>query len=86
MKIIFSGGGTLGPVTPLLSIAETYKKKYPDTQFVWVGTKEGPEKEIIEAAGIPFFVIGAGKWRRYFSWLNFLDILKIKQIRFSLIC
>lgn len=77
MKIILSGGGTLGPVTPLISIMESCKKKYPDTQFLWVGTQEGPESEVVKSYGLPFFVIGAGKWRRYFSWLNFLDIFKI---------
>ncbi len=77
MKIIFSGGGTLGPVTPLLAIFEIYKKHNPKAEFVWVGTAEGPEKEIVEHYKIPFFVIGAGKWRRYFSWLNFLDIFKV---------
>jgi len=77
MKIILSGGGTLGPVTPLLAIVEAYKKKYLGTQFIWVGTKIGPERELVEKYQIPFFVIGAGKWRRYFSLWNLLDIFKL---------
>lgn len=77
MKIFLSGGGTLGPVTPLLSVVESYRKKNPKTEFVWVGTKEGPEKSIVETYNIPFYIIGAGKWRRYFSWKNFLDVFKI---------
>lgn len=77
MKIIFSGGGTLGPVTPLLNVYEVYKAHRPDTEFVWVGTKHGPEREIVERYGIPFFIIGAGKWRRYFSWSNLFDVLRI---------
>lgn len=77
MKIVFSGGGTLGPVTPLLAIAEVCRKKYPDTQFVWIGTKNGPEKEIVEKAGIRFVTLTSGKWRRYFSILNIFDLFKI---------
>lgn len=77
MKIILSGGGTLGPVIPLLAIAESYHKKNPAAQFLWVGTKNGPEKMVVQKAGLPFFAIGAGKWRRYFSWLNLADIFKI---------
>ena len=77
MKIFLSGGGTLGPVTPLLSVVESYRKKNPNTEFVWVGTKEVPEKSIVETYNIPFYIIGAGKWRRYFSWKNFLDVFKI---------
>jgi UDP:flavonoid glycosyltransferase YjiC (YdhE family) len=34
MKIIFSGGGTLGPVTPLLAVAAAYKQAHPDAEFI----------------------------------------------------
>ncbi|MDO8626321.1 MAG: glycosyltransferase [Candidatus Magasanikbacteria bacterium] len=77
MKIILSGGGTLGPVVPLLAVREAVVQKYPDTKFIWVGTKNGPEREIVAAAGVPFVIIGAGKWRRYFSFWNILDLFKI---------
>ncbi len=77
MKIIFSGGGTLGPVVPLLAIAEAYKARHPEAEFLWIGTKNGPEKAVVEQAGMPFITIGAGKWRRYASWLNFVDVLRI---------
>lgn len=77
MKIILSGGGTLGPVVPLLAIREAYLAKYPDTKFVWVGTAGGPEKELVEKNNLPYFAIGAGKWRRYLSPLNILDLFKI---------
>lgn len=77
MKIIFSGGGTLGPVVPLLAIREAVAAKYPDARFAWVGTNFGPEREIVTAAGIPFYTIGAGKWRRYASFKNIIDIVKI---------
>lgn len=76
MKIILSGGGTLGPVVPLLAVYEIYKKKHPDTEFIWVGTKKGPERELVEKYGVPFFAIGAAKWRRYFSLWNIVDIFR----------
>lgn len=77
MKIILSSGGTLGPVAPLLAIAEVYRKKYPDVQFIWVGTKNGPEHELVAKYQIPFFVIAAGKWRRYYSWHNIFDLVNV---------
>lgn len=77
MKIILSGGGTLGPVVPLLAIAEKYKKYDSSVEFLWIGTKNGPEKKLIDENGIPFVAIGAGKWRRYFSILNITDIFKL---------
>jgi len=76
-KIVLSGGGTLGPVTPLLAVREVILKKYPDAQFIWVGTKDGPERVLTEKYQIPYFVIGAGKWRRYFSLWNFTDLLMV---------
>ncbi|PIZ95110.1 MAG: hypothetical protein COX81_01840 [Candidatus Magasanikbacteria bacterium CG_4_10_14_0_2_um_filter_37_12] len=76
MKIIFSGGGTLGPVTPLLAIYETIKKKYPTAEFIWVGTKTGPERELVEKEGIEFRTIVSGKLRRYFSVFNIFDFFK----------
>lgn len=77
-KIIFSGGGTLGPVVPLLAVAEIIRKRYPQTEMVWVGTKDGPEKELVEKYNIRFTSITAGKLRRYFSLFNLVDLFKLK--------
>ncbi|MFH1286832.1 MAG: UDP-N-acetylglucosamine--N-acetylmuramyl-(pentapeptide) pyrophosphoryl-undecaprenol N-acetylglucosamine transferase [Candidatus Magasanikbacteria bacterium] len=77
MKIILSGGGTLGPVTPLLAIYEALTREYKDATFIWIGTKGGPEKEIVEKAGIPFIAITSGKLRRYISFWNVIDIFRI---------
>lgn len=77
MKILFSGGGTLGPVTPLLAIKDTIASTYPDATFAWVGTKTGPEREIVAMHGIPFVTITSGKFRRYLSPLNLIDLIKI---------
>lgn len=73
MKILFSGGGTLGPVTPLLAIFE-YLKEDSEKNFAWVGTQEGPERLLVQNAGIPFFALPASKFRRYFSWQTFFDV------------
>lgn len=77
MKIIFSGGYTLGPVTPLLAVHETIKTKYPEAEFLWLGTKQGPEKKLVEEAGIKFIALPAGKFRRYLSFWNVVDIGRI---------
>lgn len=76
-KIIFSGGGTAGSVTPLLAIFDELKSE-TDFDFLWVGTKTGPEKEMVEKEGIRFQAIQSGKLRRYFSWRNLVDVFKIK--------
>lgn len=73
-KIILSGGGTGGSVTPLLQI---YKDLKNDFDFLFVGTYSGVEREIVKKEGLIFKPILSGKWRRYFSFKNFIDIFKI---------
>lgn len=77
MKIILSGGGTLGPVTPLLAIRETIQKQHPHAEFLWVGTTRGPERELLEKQGIGFTTLSSGKFRRYISLWNVIDIVRI---------
>lgn len=83
MKVVFSGGGTLGPVVPLLALSQIIKENYPETEFVWLGTKLGPEKELVEKNNIKFIPISSGKFRRYFSPLNIVDIFRIKLAFFE---
>ncbi len=74
LKILMPGGGTGGPVAPLIAVAEEIKHFNPAAEFLFVGTKTGPEKEIIEKAGFRFQTIPAAKLRRYFSLRNFIDV------------
>lgn len=77
MKIILSGGGTMGPVSPLIAVYERVKKQKSETEFLFIGTKTGPEKAVVESYKIPFKAIWSGKWRRYFSGHNLIDPFKI---------
>jgi len=72
MNILLVGGGTGGPVSPLLAIADEIKKQHPKARFLLVGSKSGPEKLMAQKAGIEFVVISSGKLRRYFSLQNFI--------------
>lgn len=76
MKILLTGGGTMGSVTPLLAIKDALQQS-GDYEFLWVGTSFGPERKIVEQNKIPFRSIPSGKLRRYFSWRNFTDIFLI---------
>jgi len=81
LKIMLSGGGTGGTVTPLLAIAREFYRKYNQATFVFIGTHSGPEKLLAEEAAqdlpLKFIPMLAGKWRRYFSWKNFSDFFNI---------
>jgi UDP-N-acetylglucosamine--N-acetylmuramyl-(pentapeptide) pyrophosphoryl-undecaprenol N-acetylglucosamine transferase len=70
-KILLTGGGTGGSVTPLLAIVDELEKE--KFAYLWVGTKTGPEKEMVAREGIEFQTIAAGKFRRYLSLRNLVD-------------
>ena len=72
MRILLVGGGSGGPVAPLLAVAEYIKEYHPHANFLLVGTNSGPERLMAEKAGISFVAITSGKLRRYFSLKNFL--------------
>ncbi|MFA5318099.1 MAG: undecaprenyldiphospho-muramoylpentapeptide beta-N-acetylglucosaminyltransferase [Patescibacteria group bacterium] len=67
-KILLTSGGTVGSVTPLLAIVDELSKK--DFEFLWIGTRKGPEKAIMQKEKITFKKIASGKLRRYFSLRN----------------
>ncbi len=76
-KILLTGGGTGGSVAPLLAVYDELKDG-ARFEFLWLGTKFGPERAMVEKANVKFKAVAAGKWRRYFSLKNLTDIFKIK--------
>jgi UDP-N-acetylglucosamine--N-acetylmuramyl-(pentapeptide) pyrophosphoryl-undecaprenol N-acetylglucosamine transferase len=72
MKILLAGGGSGGPVSPVLAVALEIKKNENRTEFLFVGTKKGPERGMVEPTGIRFVSIPAARWRRFFTLDNLL--------------
>lgn len=54
MKVIISAGGTGGHIYPALAIVNKIKKQEPNSQFLYIGTHNRMEKDIVPATGIPF--------------------------------
>lgn len=52
-------------------------KSHPDVEIKYIGSNNGPEKNLVIKAGVEFRGIYCGKLRRYFSWQNFVDFFKV---------
>ncbi|MFA6917663.1 MAG: undecaprenyldiphospho-muramoylpentapeptide beta-N-acetylglucosaminyltransferase [Candidatus Gracilibacteria bacterium] len=76
MRILLTGGGTGGHVIPNLAVIEDLRKR-EISEIKYIGSKNGPEKKLIEKAGIDYEGISCGKLRRYFSWENFVDVFRV---------
>ena len=76
-KIIMTGGGSAGHVTPNLALIPTLEEKGFEVKYI--GSKNGIEKEIIAKENINYFKISSGKLRRYFDVKNFTDPFKVAK-------
>ncbi|MEG0238225.1 MAG: undecaprenyldiphospho-muramoylpentapeptide beta-N-acetylglucosaminyltransferase [Clostridium sp.] len=74
-KIIMTGGGTAGHVTPNLALVPSLIEE--GFEIKYIGSKDGIEKEIITNNNIPYYGISSGKLRRYFDIKNFTDPFKV---------
>lgn len=74
-RIILTGGGTAGHVTPNIALLPRLKELQYDIHYI--GSYNGIEKELIEQFGIPYHGISTGKLRRYFSIQNFTDPFRV---------
>ena len=75
-RIILTGGGTAGHVTPNLALIPTLKKE--GWEIHYIGTADGIEKRLIESVeGVTYHSVKSGKLRRYFDMKNFSDPFRV---------
>lgn len=74
-KILLTGGGTAGHVTPNLALLPYLKEE--GYEIVYIGSEKGIERSLIEAEGIPYYSISTGKLRRYLSKENIKDMFRV---------
>jgi UDP-N-acetylglucosamine--N-acetylmuramyl-(pentapeptide) pyrophosphoryl-undecaprenol N-acetylglucosamine transferase len=74
-KIVLTGGGTAGHVMPNLALLPRLRQE--GWEIVYIGSRRGIEKDLLQPAGIPYYGIATGKLRRYFSLQNFTDPFRV---------
>jgi len=70
-KVLLTGGGTAGHVTPNLALVPYLRDR--GFEIDYMGSYNGIEKKLVENAGIPYYGIDSGKLRRYMSVQNLKD-------------
>jgi UDP-N-acetylglucosamine--N-acetylmuramyl-(pentapeptide) pyrophosphoryl-undecaprenol N-acetylglucosamine transferase len=80
MKILFTGGGTGGHFYPIIAVAQEIKRLVEAEKLVppklYYVAPDPYNRRLLFEEGIEFISVPAGKWRRYFSLLNFTDSVK----------
>ncbi len=78
MKIILTGGGSAGHVTPNLALLPQLLAEGIEVHYI--GTADGIERTILsERKDVTYHIISSGKLRRYFSWKNFTDPFRVMR-------
>ena len=72
MRIIVSGGGTGGHIYPAITLINTIKEKCPEAEFLYVGTRQGLEADIVPKEGLPFATVDLQGFERRLTPKNFL--------------
>ncbi|MCI6812394.1 MAG: undecaprenyldiphospho-muramoylpentapeptide beta-N-acetylglucosaminyltransferase [Lachnospiraceae bacterium] len=76
-KIVLTGGGTAGHVTPNIALLPFLEKEGFEVSYI--GSYEGIEKRLIEDFHLPYYGISTGRFRRYFDLKNFSDPLRVMK-------
>ena len=75
-RIVLTGGGTAGHVTPHLALLPHLKAQGYEIHYI--GTKNGIENSMISKIdGVTYHSVQSGKLRRYFDWKNFTDPFRV---------
>jgi len=74
-RIVFTGGGSAGHVTPNIAIINELNKN--DWDIHYIGSKKGIEKELINKIELPYYGISSGKLRRYIDFENIIDLFRV---------
>lgn len=79
MKIVVTGGGTGGHIYPALSIADRLMEKYPDSQVLYIGAKDGLEEKIVPEYGYDFKSIEVKGFMRKINLENIKRLMLVQK-------
>lgn len=74
-KIVLTGGGTAGHITPNIALLPGLKQA--GYEVFYIGSYDGMEKRLMADFDVPYYGISTGKFRRYFDLKNFTDPFRV---------
>lgn len=74
-RIVLTGGGTAGHVTPNIALLPALRQA--GYEIAYLGSYDGIEKKLIADFDIPYTGISTGKLRRYLDVRNFTDPFRV---------
>jgi UDP-N-acetylglucosamine--N-acetylmuramyl-(pentapeptide) pyrophosphoryl-undecaprenol N-acetylglucosamine transferase len=77
LRVLLAGGGSGGSATPVLAVAQALRRRDASVEFLYLGTRDGPEAALAAAQRIPFAGVATGKLRRYWDVRNFTDPFRV---------
>ena len=81
MRVVISAGGTGGHIYPALAIINKIKKEEPDSEFIYIGTHNRMEKDLIPSLGIPYEPIEVTGFIRKVTPENFKTLFRFFKAR-----
>lgn len=76
-KIVLTGGGTAGHVTPNIALLPRLREL--GYEITYIGSYEGIEKKLISDYDIPYYGVATGKFRRYIDPKNLSDPFRVAK-------
>lgn len=67
MKLLFATGGTAGHINPALAVASYIKEIHPESEIMFIGTKDHMESRLVPNAGFDFKTIEINGFKRSFT-------------------
>ena len=84
MRFLFAAGGTGGHINPALAVAGEIRERYPDSEILFVGTKNKMEAQLVPKAGFDFETIKISGFQRKLTIENILkNIRTVYYLLFS---
>ena len=75
--IAFTGGGTGGHVYPGLAVIARLRDLGFSGRIAWLGSSKPADRDVVEAAGVEYIALPAGKLRRSLSLENVTDVFRV---------